>query len=119
MGKTFKDFVDESKTRIRETSVAETAQKIALSKSIIVDVREDSEWQRGHLPKAIHLGRGVLERDANKVLPDFSAEIICYCGGGSRSALAADTLRQMGYTNVFSMAGGFGAWSKEGHGIES
>ena len=78
--------------------------------SALIDVREESEWSQGHLPQAEHLGKGVIERDIETRIPDTSVEIVLYCGGGYRSALAADALRQMGYTNVLSMAGGFRGW---------
>ena len=119
MGKTFQELVADAKTRIKETSVEEVSQRLAGGASFrLIDVREDSEFAAGHLPGAEHLGRGVLERDAQKKLPDPGAEIVVYCGGGFRSALAADTLRQMGYTRVLSMAGGFGAWKKAEFPIE-
>ena len=115
MAKAFKDFVQEARQRIREVKVDDVRKKLEGNHPVVlVDVREDSEWAKGHLPKAIHLGRGVIERDAGKLLPDAGAEIVCYCGGGSRSALAADTLQQMGYKDVYSMDGGFGAWCESG-----
>ena len=77
---------------------------------VLIDVREASEWQQGHLPKAIHLSKGIIERDIEKTIPDFNAEIILYCGGGYRSAIAAESLQKMGYNNVTSMDGGFRAW---------
>ena len=119
MGKTFQELVGEAKTRIKETTVDEVSRKLASGASFrLVDVREDAEFAAGHLPGATHLGRGVLERDAAKVLTDPNAEIVVYCGGGFRSALAAETLQQMGYTKVLSMDGGFGAWNKAGLKIE-
>lgn len=84
----------------------------------LVDVREESEWAAGHLPKAVHLSKGIIERDIEKAIPDVSAEIVLYCGGGFRSALAADSLQKMGYRNVRSMAGGFRAWSDAGLPVE-
>lgn len=119
MGKTFQDFVSEAKSRIRETTADEVKAKIeAKSGFTLVDVREDEEFAKGRLPGALHLGRGVLERDAPKVLPDPGAEIVLYCGGGSRSALAADTLQQMGYSNIRSLDCGFGGWAKAGLPVE-
>jgi rhodanese-related sulfurtransferase len=81
-------------------------------------VREESEWGNGHLPQAIHLSKGVIERDIEKAIPDMNAEIVLYCGGGYRSALAADNLQKMGYRNVWSMAGGFGGWCQAGQAVE-
>lgn len=119
MSKTFKDFVNDAKGRIVETTIDEVAAKLQTRHAFtLVDVREDDEWARGRIPGAIHLGRGVIERDATRVLPDTEREIVAYCGGGSRSALAADTLREMGYRKVASMIGGFGAWVESGRAVE-
>ena len=85
----------------------------------LVDVREDEEWQQGHIPGAIHIGKGVIERDVEKKIPDPNAEIVLYCGGGYRSVLAADALQRMGYTNVTSMTGGYRGWVGAGHAIEN
>jgi rhodanese-related sulfurtransferase len=112
MAKTFKDFVDDAKTRIREVGIDEV--KSQADEATLVDLREDSEWDKGHLPGAVHLSRGVLEVRAYKVLPDKDAPLVLYCGGGNRSALAADVLQEMGYTNVRSMAGGWRAWTAAG-----
>ena len=84
----------------------------------LVDVRENSEWDTGRLPDAIHLGKGIIERDIEKAIPETSAEIILYCGGGYRSALAADSLQNMGYQNVWSLQGGFKQWGRAGFPIE-
>lgn len=84
----------------------------------LVDVREESEFAAGHLPGAVHLGKGVIERDIEKAIPDTAAPIVLYCGGGFRSALAADNLQQMGYTDVLSMDGGYSAWVKAGHPLQ-
>ena len=84
----------------------------------LVDVREESEWAKGHLPRAEHLGKGIIERDIESRIPDTSAEIILYCGGGFRSALAADALQKMGYTNVFSMDGGWRGWNEKNLPVE-
>ena len=83
----------------------------------LVDVREESDWARGHLPGATHLGKGIIERDIEKVIPSSSAPIVLYCGGGFRSALAADNLRKMGYVNVLSMDGGWRAWTEAGYPV--
>ncbi len=86
---------------------------------VLLDIREDHEWQLGHLPGAIHLGRGILERDIEEVVKDPSQKIVLYCGGGYRSALAALSLKEMGYSNVYSMAGGFRGWVERGLDIEA
>ncbi|HLT47300.1 MAG TPA: rhodanese-like domain-containing protein [Rubricoccaceae bacterium] len=114
----FLALVDAARARIRETDVAAVAERLRRGDDfLLVDVREESEWERGHLPGAIHLGKGVIERDAETRLPDLDAEIVLYCGGGYRSALAADALQQMGYTNVASMDGGFRGWKAAGHPV--
>ena len=105
----FLAVVEDAKTRIREVTVAETLERTEAG-AVLIDVREDNEWQTGHATDAIHLGRGVIERDIVGQIPNKDKEIILYCGGGYRSALAADMLQKMGYTNVFSMAGGWKAW---------
>lgn len=106
--------------RVREVSVAEVQAQSARPEPIcLIDVREESEWQGGHLPRAIHLGRGIIERDIEARIPDTQTEIILYCGGGYRSALVADSLQKMGYQNVLSMAGGYRAWREAGLAIES
>jgi rhodanese-related sulfurtransferase len=115
MAKTFQQMVAEAKTRIREVSADEA---LALP-ATFVDVREESDWAKGHLPGAVHLSRGVLEARADQALPDKDAPVVLYCGGGSRSALAADALREMGYTDVRSLAGGFRAWAAAGHPTEN
>ena len=111
----FLKIVQDAKTRIRETTVEEVKRRLDAGETLtLVDVREESEWAKGHLPGAIHLGKGVIERDAETALPDERAEIILYCGGGFRSALAADNLQKMGYANVLSMDGGFTGWKDAG-----
>ncbi len=116
----FLAIVQDAKSRIRETSAAEVKARLDAGESFcLVDVREDSEWAAGHLPRAIHLGKGVIERDIEQAIPDTSAEIICYCGGGYRSALVADNLQRMGYTNVWSMDGGVRGWRGAGLPIET
>jgi len=109
----FLKIVEDAKSRVREVSVAETRERMK-SGARVIDVREDLEWAAGHARGAEHLGKGVIERDAEKAIPDKNAEVILYCGGGFRSALATDALQKMGYTNVFSMAGGWRAWTEAG-----
>jgi len=109
----FESLVDDAKSRINEVTVAETRERMDAG-ARLVDVREDDEWRSGHARDAVHLGRGVIERDIVKTFPDRSTELILYCGGGFRSALAADNLQKMGYTNVFSTAGGWKAWKDAG-----
>jgi rhodanese-related sulfurtransferase len=116
----FLQLVEEVKTRIREVDIAQVQARLERGETFhLVDVREESEWAKGHLPQAVHLGKGVIERDVEQQIADVNAEIVLYCGGGSRSALAADNLRQMGYTNVSSMDGGFRGWREAGLPIES
>jgi rhodanese-related sulfurtransferase len=115
----FLAIVDDAKTRVRECTVDDVKRKIdAGEKFTLVDVREDSEWAADHLPGAIHLGKGVIERDIEKTIPDTGTPIILYCGGGFRSALAADNLQKMGYTNVISMDGGIRGWREKGYRLE-
>jgi rhodanese-related sulfurtransferase len=110
----FLKIVDDAKTRVRETNVTEVKKRIDRGDTLIlVDVREESEYAKDHLPGAIHLGKGVIERDIEARVPDLSAEMILYCGGGFRSALAADNLQKMGYTNVVSMDGGIRDWREK------
>lgn len=116
----FLRIVEDAKSRIRELTVQDVRSKLDSDQSFfLVDVREESEWAGGHLPSAIHLSKGIIERDIEATVADSGAEIICYCGGGYRSALVADNLRKMGYTNVWSMDGGFGGWRAAGLPIES
>ena len=111
----FLKVVNDAKTRIREVSVDETQTRMQSDDAVrLIDVREDDEWRAGHAQGATHLGKGIIERDIEATVPDKNAEVILYCGGGFRSALAADVLQQMGYTNVFSMAGGWKAWKDAG-----
>lgn len=111
----FLKLVDAAKSRIREVSVEETRNRMASNEDVrLIDVREDNEWQAGHAADAEHLGKGIIERDIETKVPDKSSELILYCGGGYRSALVADVLQQMGYTNVYSMAGGWKAWKESG-----
>jgi rhodanese-related sulfurtransferase len=112
----FLDIVKDAKKRVREVTVDDVKQKLDRNDDfLLVDVREDNEWQTDHLPRAIHLGKGVIERDIEGRVPDPNAPIILYCGGGFRSALAADNLGRMGYTNVLSMDGGVREWREKGY----
>jgi rhodanese-related sulfurtransferase len=109
----FLKIVDDARSRVTECTVQDVANWQAASESFhLVDVREESEWSRGRLPDSIHLGKGIIERDAEERIPDHGAKIVLYCGGGYRSALAADNLQKMGYTNVISMDGGFRGWGE-------
>ncbi len=114
----FEALVDDAKSRVREVSVTETVDRMKDGAKLI-DVREDNEWVAGHAEKAIHLGRGIIERDIVSEFPEKDTELILYCGGGYRSALAADNLQRMGYTNAFSMAGGWKAWKEAGAPTEN
>lgn len=115
----FLKLVNDSKSRIREVTVVQTQARISENPDAkLVDVREDDEWRAGHVKGAIHLGKGIIERDIESTVSDKTTELILYCGGGYRSALAADVLQEMGYTNVFSMAGGWKAWKDSGAEIE-
>lgn len=116
----FLRLVNDAKSRIRELTVEQTRTRIDAGPSVkLIDVREDNEWEAGHAAGSEHLGKGIIERDIEEKVPDKSTELILYCGGGYRSALVADVLQQMGYTNVFSMAGGWKAWKESGAPITS
>jgi rhodanese-related sulfurtransferase len=111
----FLRLVREAKTRIKEEDFREIKKKLdAGEKMTLVDTREDNEWARGHIPNAVHLGKGVIERDIEKAIPDKETTLVLYCGGGYRSALAADNLQKMGYRNVISMDGGWRGWTEAG-----
>lgn len=111
----FLKLVNETKARVKETNVADVNRRIdAGEKFILVDVREDNEWAQGHLPGAVHLGKGIIERDIEARVPDTGGKVVLYCGGGFRSALVADNLQKMGYTNVESMDGGWRGWLEAG-----
>lgn len=111
----FLQIVADAKTRIKELTVAEVAAKLKTGQRfVLIDVREESEWAAGHVPQAMHLGKGIIERDIEAKVPQLGDEIVLYCGGGYRSALAADNLQKMGYTNVWSMDGGFRDWKASG-----
>jgi len=112
----FLKIVEDAKTRVRETNVDETKARMDRGdKFVLVDVREESEFQKDHLPGAVHLGKGVIERDIEQKVPDLNTPLVLYRGGGSRSALAADNLQKMGYTNVISMDGGVRGWREKGY----
>jgi rhodanese-related sulfurtransferase len=111
----FLRLVDDAKSRIREVTVAETQARLRQNpEAKLIDVREDNEFEAAHAAGATHLGKGIIERDIETAVPDKNTELIFYCGGGYRSALVADVLQKMGYTNVFSMAGGWKAWQEAG-----
>ncbi|MGA2094674.1 MAG: rhodanese-like domain-containing protein [Candidatus Acidiferrum sp.] len=111
----FLKLCQDAKQRVKETNVPDVKRRIdAGEQMILVDVREDNEWAKGHLPGAVHMGRGVIERDIEQKVPDPSTKLVLYCGGGFRSALVADNLQKMGYTNVESMDGGWRAWNEAG-----
>jgi rhodanese-related sulfurtransferase len=116
----FLEIVNDAKSRVRETDVDAVRQRMEGGERFnLVDVREESEYAAGHLPGAVHIGKGVIERDIEKKIPDTGADIVLYCGGGFRSALAADALGKMGYTNVTSMDGGWSGWRAAGYEVES
>ena len=111
----FLKLVQDAKQRVKETNVPDVKRRIdAGEKMILVDVREDNEWAKGHLPGAVHMGKGVIERDVEQRVPDTATKLVLYCGGGFRSALVADNLKKMGYTNVESMDGGWRGWTEAG-----
>jgi rhodanese-related sulfurtransferase len=111
----FLKLTDDAKSRVREVSIEQARARLKQNpRAVLMDVREDHEWQAGHAAEAIHLGKGILERDLEKQHPDVDTEIIMYCGGGFRSALTCDAAQKMGYTNVFSLAGGYKAMVKAG-----
>ena len=115
----FQALVQDAKKRIRETTVPELKKKLdAKEKFYLIDVREDNEWAAGHIPGAMHLCKGIIERDIEGKVPNREGEILLYCGGGFRSALAADNLQRMGYKNVVSVDGGWRAWNAAGYPVE-
>jgi len=114
----FLKLVQDAKSRVKQIDYREIKKRLdAGEKLILVDTREDLEWAKGHLPGAIHLGKGIIERDIEKSIPDHNAPVVLYCGGGFRSALAADNLQKMGYTNVISMDGGWRGWTESGYPV--
>ena len=115
----FLAIVQDAKKRVKETNVTEVRERLDRKEKFhLVDVREESEYAAGHLPGAVHLGKGVIERDIEKRIPDPNVPIVLYCGGGFRSALAADTIQKMGYKNVLSMDGGWSGWQQAGNPVE-
>jgi len=116
----FLKLFQQAKEAVTECTVQDVKQRLDRHEAFhLVDVREDREWDAGHLPGAIHLGKGIIERDVEKMIPDTAAPIVLYCGGGFRSALAAKNLQEMGYSNVISMDGGFSGWKNAGYPLES
>jgi len=112
----FLQLVQDAKSRIRELTVDQVKAKLDRGEKFhLLDVREESEWAKDHVAGAVYLGKGVIERDVEAKYPDSNSEIVLYCGGGFRSALAADNLRKMGYTNVYSMDGGIRDWRNKGY----
>ena len=112
----FVKLVDEVMPEIKEVSVEKVKSYLDENRNFhLVDVREDNEWEAGHIEGSVHIGRGVLERDIENIIEDKSAEIVLYCGGGYRSALAAYNAQKMGYTNIFSMQGGIREWRQRGY----
>jgi len=115
----FLEIVNDARSRVRECTVADVKARLdAGDKFELVDVREESEYAKGHIPGARHLGKGVIERDIETAIPDPATPIVLYCGGGYRSALAADALQKMGYTNVISMDGGWRTWNEQKYPTE-
>ena len=111
----FLKLVEDAKSRVRQFTIEDFVARLqAGERYILVDVREDHEWANGHIPSAHHMGRGILEREIERAIPEKDAAIVLYCGGGFRSALAADNLQRMGYTNVFSLDGGWRGWTERG-----
>ncbi|MGC2333244.1 MAG: rhodanese-like domain-containing protein [Candidatus Acidiferrales bacterium] len=109
----FVKLVQDAKQRVKEEDFRETKKRLdAGEKIVLIDTREESEWSRGHIPGAVHLSKGIIERDIEKTVPDKDATVVLYCGGGFRSALAADNLQRMGYRNVISMDGGWRGWTE-------
>ena len=116
----FLKLVTDAKTRVRETTVDEVKARLDRGeKFTLVDVREESEFAKDHLPGALHLGKGVIERDIEARVPELNTELVLYCGGGFRSALAADNLQKMGYKNVISMDGGIREWREKSYPLEA
>ncbi|MGE0376698.1 MAG: rhodanese-like domain-containing protein [Planctomycetaceae bacterium] len=118
-GPRFLELVNDAKTRVMECEIDDVKSRLDAGEAFhLVDVREESEFAKGHLPGAIHIGKGIIERDIEEKIPDTEATIILYCGGGYRSALAADALQEMGYSHVISMDGGWRGWKDAGYPTE-
>lgn len=114
----FEKVVDDARTRIEETTVPVIHERLEKGETfLLIDVREKEEWDKGHIPGAVHVGKGVIERDIHSVAESMDQEMVLYCGGGYRSALAADNLKKMGYTKVISMDGGMRGWKEAGHEV--
>ena len=119
-GVRFERIVDSVRSQIKECAIADVvARQVRGDSFVLVDVREESEFAAARIPGAVHIGKGVIERDIEEKIPDTSASLVLYCGGGYRSALAAANLQQMGYTNVISMDGGFRGWKEAGLEVDS
>ncbi|MGB7593243.1 MAG: rhodanese-like domain-containing protein [Terriglobia bacterium] len=115
----FLALVGDAKQRVRETTIPDLKKRLDAKEELhLIDVREDHEWAAGHIPGAIHLSKGIIERDIESQIPDREAEILLYCGGGYRSALVADNLQKMGYKRVVSVDGGWRAWTGAGFPVE-
>lgn len=115
----FLRLVDDAKSRVKEADFSEIKQRMdRREKMTLIDVREESEWARGHIPGAVHLSKGIIERDIEQAVPDKNAPLVLYCGGGFRSALVADNLQKMGYSNVISMDGDWRGWTSAGYPVE-
>jgi len=110
----FQKLVAHAKQQVTEVSAADARKQAESGDAVLIDVREESDWRRGHAQGATHLSRGIIELEIEEQIPDVKQPIICYCGGGSRSALVAESLQKMGYENVYSLAGGLRAWEKAG-----
>ena len=117
MTKTYRDLLAEARERVREVTPAE-AEQAAASGTVLIDCREDSEWEQGHVRGARHLSKSYIEQDIEALVPDRAAPVVVYCAGGIRSLFASQTLADMGYTDVASMSGGFQAWKSEGRAWE-
>jgi rhodanese-related sulfurtransferase len=116
----FLALIEEARPRVREIGIGEYGARLMRREPhVLIDVREDHEWARGHLPGALHLGRGIIERDIESFFAERNTPIVCYCGGGYRSILVGDSLQKMGYTNVVSLAGGYRAWEEAGLAVET
>lgn len=115
----FLKLAENARKQVKETDVSTVKKRMDNNESfILIDVREDNEWDNGHIPNAIHMGRGIIERDIEKAIPNKDQELVLYCGGGYRSALSAVNLQAMGYTNVISMDGGITAWKNAGYNLD-